>query len=315
MNENVGVWISTFQEEWSQPTEIVSSQESVCWTPVLCKNPVNELLLFYRIGASPRSSTSFLKRSQDQGKHWSEPEILPAGIVGPTKNKPIFTEDGTLISPSSIETGEPESLFKATACWVEISDDNGHTWKKIGPVELQDRKFGVIEPVLFYDRDHNLRMMCRDRANRIGDQGYIWMAISHDNGLHWSDLKQTALPNPDSAFDVVDLGQGKLILVYNHSHINRYPLNLALSSDGGNTWSKPVLLAEKGEFPSAILDSDGFIHITYASYKNSDTNQRGIKHVVISIENLKSIEELETALRVEKKLHTIQPHTSQASIH
>lgn len=288
INRNVGVWLSLFHDGWSRPTEIINAPESVCWNPVLCKNPANELILFYRIGSSPRSTVSFLKRSLDQGEHWSREEILPAGIIGPTKNKPIFTDDRILISPSSVETGGPEDLFKATACWIEISDDNGHTWKKIGPLEISDRKFGVIEPVLFYDTDHNLRMMCRDRANRIGGQGYIWMAISKDKGLHWSDLKQTTLPNPDSAFDIVDLGQGKLILVYNHSHTNRFPLNLALSFDGGNTWSEPLLLAEKGEFPSSILGSDGLIHITYASYRSNDTNQRGIKHVVINPVKLRS---------------------------
>lgn len=281
IDKNVGIWTSLFDDGWSQPIEIITSPDSVCWTPVVCKSPLNELLLFYRIGPNPRSTVSFLKRSQDQGKHWSREEILPAGIVGPTKNKPIFTDNGSMIAPSSFETGEPEDLFKATACWIEISDDNGYNWKKIGPLQLADRKFGVIEPAFFYDRDHHLRMLCRDRANRIGEKGYIWTAISKDNGLHWSELKQTALPNPDSAFDVVNLGQGKLILVYNHSHTKRYPLNLAFSSDGGNTWSKPVLLAEKGEFPSSILGSDGLIHITYAIYRNKDTNQRGIKYVVV----------------------------------
>lgn len=124
--------------------------------------------------------------------------------------------------------------------------------------------------------------MCRDRANRIGDTGYIWMATSQDNRYHWSRFEQTDLPNPDSAFDIVDLGQGTLILIYNHSHTNRDSLHLAFSSDGGNTWSKPVLLDEREEFPSGILSSGGLIHITYASYQNKGSNQRGIKHVVIN---------------------------------
>lgn len=282
MKDNVGVWISLFDGNWSTPTEIVNMPGSICWTPTLCQSPANELLLFYRIGSTPRSTVSFIKRSYDQGKHWFEEEILPAGIVGPTKNKPIFTANGTLIAPSSVETGNPEDLFKATACWIEISEDNGRTWKKIGPLDLEDRKFGVIEPALFYDKDNNIRLMCRDRANRIGEKGYIWMAISKDNGLHWSSLKQTTLPNPDSALDVIDLGYGKLILIYNHSHTNRQPLNLAFSLDGGDTWSDPIILDEKGEFPSGMLGSDGLIHITYARNKEGNSNQRGIKHIVIN---------------------------------
>ncbi len=280
MPENVGIWLARFDgNHWTLPEEIVSAPRSVCWTPVLCKNPSGELLLFYRIGPEPRRVVSFLKRSSDGGIHWSKEEMLPAGIVGPTKNKPYFTASGTLISPSSVEVGAPEDLFKATACWIEISEDNGHHWKKIGPLELADRKFGVIEPVLFHDKQGNLRMLCRDRANRIQEKGYIWMAISEDEGLHWSEFKQTSLPNPDSAIDVVALGSGLLILIYNHSHTDRFPLNLAVSYDGGDTWSDPFILSEQGEFPSGIVDSDGFVHISFASDK--DGHQRGIKHVVI----------------------------------
>lgn len=284
--ENVGIWMSRFDEwGWSEPKEVVSAPQSVCWTPVLCKNPLGGLLLFYRIGPDPRRVVSFLKKSHDAGVNWSKEEILPAGIIGPTKAKPIVTSKGVLISPSSVEVGAPQDLFKATACWVEISEDGGVHWKKIGPLELAHRKFGVIEPALFFDAQKRLRMLCRDRANKIGEKGYIWTAVSEDEGLHWSELKQTDLPNPDSGVEVVDLGEGKLILVYNHSHTHRHPLNVAVSLDGGDSWSEPLILNAAGEFPSAILSSDGFVHITYAISAGGN-EQRRIKHAVIDPKQL-----------------------------
>lgn len=284
MEENVGIWLSFFDGTWSEPKEIVSAPRSVCWNPVLCRNLAGELLLFYRVGATPRCTVSFLKRSQDHGEHWSQEEILPTGIVGPTKNKPLFTLGGDLISPSSVEMGEPEDPLKATACWIEILEGGTH-WKKIGPLELAERKFGVIEPALFFDKEGKLRMLCRDRARRVGGKGSIWMAISEDEGRHWSDLKQTDLPNPDSGLDVVDLGQGKLILLYNHSHTERYPLHLTVSLDGGDMWSKPLVLDEKGEVPSGILGKDGLVHITYARESGPD-GQRRIKHIVVNPDRL-----------------------------
>jgi predicted neuraminidase len=280
--ENVGIWQSDFDgARWSSPREIVSSPKSVCWTPIVCKNQTGELLLFYRIGPDPRLVSSFLRRSFDEGKTWSQEEMLPAGIIGPTKTKPFFTRTGTLVSPSSVEVGHPADLYKATACWVEISEDNGHHWKKVGPLELPDRKFGVIEPTFFHDQEGHLRMLCRDRAHRIKEKGSIWMAISKDEGLHWSEFIQTPLPNPDSGIDVVDLGDGKIVLVYNHSHTHRFPLNAAVSLDGGDSWSEPFVLDEQGEFPSAILASDGFIHVTYAVTPTGQ-EQRRIKHIVVN---------------------------------
>lgn len=123
-------------------------------------------------------------------------------------------------------------------------------------------------------------MYCRDRANKIGEKGYIWEAISLDGGLHWSELIQTILPNPDSAFDIVDLKKGKLLLIYNHSHTDRFPLHFAISCDGGKHWSEPCILDAKGEFPSAAITTDGLIHVTYA-IPSIQSEQRRIKHVVL----------------------------------
>jgi predicted neuraminidase len=281
MKQNVGIWLTRFDgNSWSKPREIVTSSESICWSPVLCKNQEGELLLFYRIGPDPRHAVSFVKQSLDGGTCWSEAKMLPAGIVGPTKAKPLLNAQGDLISPSSVEVGAPEDLYKSTACWIEISKDQGHTWEKIGPLEIPDRRFGVIEPTLFFDEKGNLHLLCRDRAHRIGREGFIWTAVSKDGGYHWSKLMKTHLPNPDSGLDTINLGEGKILLAYNHSHTERFPLNLALSLDGGDSWSEPFVLSDRGEFPSMILGSDQMIHITFAAPMGHQ-GQRGIKHIVI----------------------------------
>lgn len=284
MKNNVGVWLSLFDGiSWSESKEIVSARDSVCWNPVLCKY-FDELLLFYRIGKDPRSVVSFLKRSQDGGMTWSKEEILPAGIVGPTKNKPIVTSDGVILCPSSVEVGHSDDQYHATACWIEISEDGGCHWKKVGPLEIPDRKFGVIEPALFYDKAGHIRMLCRDRAKRIGETGYLWESVSQDGGWSWSELKPTRLPNPDSGIDIVDMGGGKNLLFYNHSHFNRYPLHLCISLNG-MSWSSPLIIDDTGEFPAAVLASDGKVHLTYAI---ASPVQRRIKHVVIDPEMLPS---------------------------
>ena len=288
MTQQVGIWASLFEgQAWSDPKEVVQAPKSLCWTPVLCQIPQGDLLLFYRIGPTPRTVVSFLKRSNDGGGHWSEGEMLPAGIVGPTKNRPIISASGALVVPSSVEVGSPADVFKATACWIEISEDEGRHWTKVGPLALGDRPFGVIEPALFLDAQGKLNMFCRDRAHRVGETGYIWRAVSQDEGLHWSALQATTLPNPDSGFDVADLGSGELVLFYNHSHTSREVLHVAVSVDGGYTWSAPLLLSEAGEFPSAMLASDGWVHVTYAT-RSTDSDQRRIKHVVIDSMKLKA---------------------------
>lgn len=282
MPSKVGIWQARFDgKSWSPAEKVHFEEKSVVWNPVVCKSHSGELLLFYRVGESPRSAVAFLRHSFDSGISWSEPEMLPAGILGPVKNKPLVLDDGTLICPSSMQAGSPDEVYRSTALWVDISPDGGRTWSKSGPLVPPNHSFGVIEPAVFFDKEKNLRIVCRDRALRAGGQGFIWTAMSCDRGHTWSALEKTSLPNPDSAMDVVDLGEGLLAMFYNHSFTDRFPLSIAISKDGGKTWEKKCDLEEKtGEFPAAIRTEDGLIHVTYAY--ELESGQRRVKHVTIN---------------------------------
>jgi predicted neuraminidase len=79
------------------------------------------------------------------------------------------------------------------------------------------------------------------------------------------------------------LDSDNILLIYNHSHTNRYPLSIALSRDSGNSWNKLFNIEEEsGEFPSATLDSQDYLHVSYA-WSPPGKTQRQIKHVVIDI--------------------------------
>lgn len=261
MKENVGIWISFFKDGcWSEPKQMIHSSDTVCWSPVLSLHPNGELTLFYRYGRDPRHTVSMLHTYTDSScKTLAKESYLPG--VGPTKSKPLIDEEGNLICGSSVEVGEPDDEFKETACWIEVLADHG--WSKYGPIEIPGKKFGCIEPALFWGRNGTLKMLCRDRSNRIGLEGWIWMAESQDRGKTWSELKQTNLPNPDSGIDVVSLDNDTILVFYNHSHTDRYPLSVAVSTDSGNSWDYLFNIEEEsGEFPSAALDCQGNVHVT-----------------------------------------------------
>ena len=94
------------------------------------------------------------------------------------------------------------------------------------------------------------------------------------------------MPNPDSGLEVVALGEGKTLLIYNNSHIHRYPLTIALSDDYGTTWTPLCdIESDLGEFPSAILDSQGLLHIIYA-WTPAQKTQRQIKHLILDPKKL-----------------------------
>jgi len=270
-NPDVAIWTSrgTVQSDnstlWAEPVKVAAEESVPCWNPVLFKTRSGELLLFYKAGPSPQTWSGYLKRSHDAGRSWSKAEFLPAGILGPIKNKPIELVDGQIICGSSVES------HKAWACWVEITPDNGRSWSKHGPIHISGEPFGIIQPTIFQTPDGRLRMLCR-ATQRIGK---ICTSTSADDGLTWTPAQPTDLPNPNSGLDAVRLTDGRIILVYNHTRHGRSPLNIAISDDGIKF--KPVITLESasGEYsyPAVIQKTDGRVHITYTWCRKK------IKHV------------------------------------
>jgi len=135
---------------------------------------------------------------------------------------------------------------------------------------------------LTYD-DNRMQILCRTQ------QGVIAQAWSDDGGRSWGPVTATNLPNPNSGTDAITLGDGRQLLVYNHTTrrggfpSGRNMLNVAVSDDG-ETWHAALTLERaKGEYsyPAVIQAADGRVHITYTWRRQS------VKHVVIDPAKLK----------------------------
>jgi alpha-L-fucosidase len=276
---DVGIWISTFiNNKWMAPIEIAKGNNSLgqslpCWNPVLFKTATEKLILFYKAGKNPHEWWGEYIQSFDNGKSWSEPQNLPAGFLGPIKNKPIQLKDGKILCPSSVET-----INGDWSVHLEITNEELTRWEKI---EIEkDSSVEVIQPTIFEHPNGKLQMLCRSRQN------LIYQTWSNDNGLHWSKLEPTNLPNPNSGIDVVALHDDLFVLVYNplmkgeEWYKGRNVLNVAVSKDGINWKDIYQLENEKeGEFsyPAVIQSSDGLVHITYT------WRRKTINHVILKI--------------------------------
>jgi alpha-L-rhamnosidase len=100
-----------------------------------------------------------------------------------------------------------------------------------------------------------------------------------EDGVNWTEMQPTMLPNPDSGIDAVTLKDGRALLVYNHAsrRWKRYPLNVAISSDGKRWRALRVLEDRPGEYsyPAMIQGRDGLVHIAYT------WNRKRIKYAVL----------------------------------
>jgi predicted neuraminidase len=256
---DVAIWLSRREgERWSPPEKVAAGEGVPCWNPVLHHTRSGTLLLFYKLGPSPQTWTGALIRSTDAGRTWSPPEQLPAGILGPIKNKPFELPNGTLVCGSSVES------YRAWGCWVERTGDAGKTWSKHGPINLPGNPYGIIQPAVFGTANGpgaHLAMLCRTRG-----VPRMARATSDDGGRTWSAASLIDLPQNNSGLDAVCLKDGRVVVVYNHTTTGRSPLNLAVSGDLGLTWKRgPVLEEAEGEYsyPAIIQGADGTIHVAY----------------------------------------------------
>lgn len=275
--KDVNIWLTSKENnQWIKPVNtangvINDSLKFPCWNPVLFREKQGKLFLFYKVGPSPAAWWGMVITSADGGKSWSDPARLPAGTLGPIKNKPVQLSDGTILSPSSKEENNKWKVH------IERSEDRGKTWEII-PID-SNSNYRVIQPTILEYPAKRLQMLCRS------DQDKIVQSWSDDNGKTWGKLSKSVLPNPNSGIDAVTLKDGSQLLVYNPTirgkawFNNRGKLNVAISRDGVK-WNDICILenGEKEEFsyPAVIQTEDGNVHITYTY------DRKNIKHVVLA---------------------------------
>jgi predicted neuraminidase len=260
---DVKIWDSRLEDgHWSAPAILADGMTGdtayPCWNPVLFNSSSDTLYLFYKVGKNPREWFARVKKSTDGGTTWGPAANLPAGILGPIRNKPVELTDGRLLCPSSRETEKDWTVH------MEIYSPATGKWLITGPEPNPD--WQVIQPTILNPEPSVYRILCRSKENRIVT------SLSADNGLTWSPLSPIDLPNPNSGIDALTLTDGTFLLVYNpllHGqewNEGRNRLNLAWSADGIN-WADLLVLEnrESGEYsyPALIQSPNGRIHLTY----------------------------------------------------
>ncbi|MFI5340910.1 MAG: exo-alpha-sialidase [Candidatus Methylomirabilales bacterium] len=313
---DVAIWLARYQNgAWGDPVKVADEPDVSHYNPVLFRDRMGALWLFYKIGVSVPTWTGMYRKSNDDGRSWSEPVMLPAGLIGPAKNKPITLSNGDILCGTSNET------WQSWACWVEASKDGGQTWSRHGPIvapgagayEAGSAKLvsavwdevagallvpqdfsGVIQPTLWEYAPGRVKMLMRS-TQRVG---CVCASLSEDYGRTWSPAERLPIPNPNSGLDAVHLKDGRIVLVCNPVREGRTPLSVLVSDDNGVTWPRRIdLETGPGEYsyPAVIQAEDGRVHVV-------TTHQRTqIFHYTIDPQELESTARVETVDRAESR--------------
>jgi alpha-L-fucosidase len=243
--------------KWSKPVMVADGiqegKQYPCWNPVLFRKDNGDIVLYYKVGPTPRDWWGLYKTSTDNGKTWSAATRIPNDLLGPIKNKPVRLPNGKILYPTSFETS------KTWNSYLETSDQDLNNWQKIS---LDNGKYQTIQPTVLFYKNQTLQLLFRSKNETIIES---W---SKDNGQTWSALAPTTLPNNNSGLDAATLSNGTQALIFNPITNGRNKLGIAISKDGKN-WEAAVLLEDdpntRGEYsyPAIIQSKDGMIHVTY----------------------------------------------------
>jgi len=198
---DVCIYTSAFENgQWSSPVLVADgimndTLRYPCWNPVLFRKDNGNIVLYYKIGPSPREWWGLYKVSKDEGKTWSKENLIPDNLLGPIKNKPERLDDGTILYPTSFETKEEWNIY------VETSDQDLTNWRKVA---IDNNGFNAIQPTILFHKGGRIQMLCRSKEKKIVES---WSA---DQGKTWSPVNATALVNNNSGIDAVSLKNGKI---------------------------------------------------------------------------------------------------------
>jgi hypothetical protein len=182
---------------------------------------------------------TILLRSNDGGKNWSTPEVVPY-------------PDGLLLTPScAMVVLKSGAWFLATDQWHAFDDPGPYRPRTVGLFSTdQGRTWN--KPVTFADgakagKGHWHGRIIRRRDDRLftlfwtartsepaGDLSLHWCEGSAD-GRQWSEPRPTNIPGQTNW--PVDLGEGRMIAIYTVRKTKPPGFYVTSSEDGGRTWN------------------------------------------------------------------------------
>ena len=213
---------------------------------------------------APRGGRAHIMRSHDGGRTWSAPEVL---IDTPWDDRaPNFCQlrDGAILcsfftypGPMAADLARDPALTALTG--IIRSFDGGGTWEQEpgrlpvpfvydatdGPIiELQDGSALICVYGRTVGAPHDMVAFCR----------------STDRGETWELLSTLATDHEMSETAVAQLPDGRLVM------IARPEGDIAWSSDGGRTWTKPVPFGIRLYEPRLLVLRDGTLLCLHGSY-------------------------------------------------
>ena len=196
-----------------------------------------------------------------ESEHGNIPKVVANHLVVTASGAWVlpFWRERAMLDKTVWPKGSESCRTEAEAyAGILVSEDGGATWSARGAVRAE-RTWLIENSVVEVTKTHkgeatdpHLLMLFRSH------EGHVWSSRSFDSGFTWATPEAvTSLPNPDAKVSALTLQpSGDIVLAFNdHTRLKgwdvghvalqteipekaRTDLTLALSRDGGHTWSR-----------------------------------------------------------------------------
>ncbi|AWI09573.1 hypothetical protein CKA38_10255 [Ereboglobus luteus] len=295
----LAIWFATGGDKEPDPNNfmavIYSEDEGKTWSPMqmldanIKRAGINigqlpteaivsgqKIMLFFstHAGHLRNSWRSWVATSDNNGKTWNTPELLPGRLGAATfVRSHIWTQSGNLVVPyqhylgnlndhnsevvrrnnkAGNETTPYPTPVINSRNGVLISTDGGRTFTEHGDIKLpipDDTYLWAENTIAELEKDH-LVMLIRPERTR-GKATFLYRADSFDGGKTWPALaEKTDIPNPSSKTILLRVNDWTTALLHNPNPYSRWPLSLWISFDGMKTWPyQRVVIADSVDGP------------------------------------------------------------------
>lgn len=313
---DISVWFARQENDgsWSTPVRVSDDAGKSEQNPVPYMAPTGELHLFYTAQRLGSQDTAEIRSavSSDGGRTWTRGKVgmsNPHGHGMFVRQPPVQLDSGALVVPvfccPTPEHGPWVGDDDYSA--VMVSQNGGQDWQ----FHAVPDSTGCVHMNILQLPDGSFTALYRRRQ-----ADFIFRSVSAD-AIEWSSPEPTALPNNNSSIQATVLADGRILLAYNHSSrldatdrrtslyeeiddsaaageatagtafwgAPRAPMSLAVSSDGGATWSRVGNLEEGNgycltnnsadgsnrelSYPSVLQMPDGTIRVAYTHFRRT----------------------------------------------
>ncbi len=270
----VGALSTDGGKTWTAPRVLIDNPGKTDADPTLIMDGKRILVLSTTLPVPGKilNSEFWLTASDDEGRTWSKPVLaahdhvyaegkvhvghkLRDGRLAVGYSWDLFCEKG--LSPAT--EGEMD-----TVAGLLFSTDGGLHWTAGGDIYARPAKItphavnGMDEPATVVLENGDIFALLRNGTD------HLYQSRSSDSGKTWSTPVPSPLQGHNAPAALWRLnGSNDVVVLWDNSPRNRYPLTAALSTNGCRTWSKPRPVAETGgeqvSYPSVTQDRSGNI--------------------------------------------------------